>query len=148
MDATRIHLVLNYLPLIGTLACLLSLLFGFWKHNEKAKRIGLIASVLAAVAAIGAFGSGEVAGKGAEQLAGPVFTNIVQHKTSAIPTFIAIEAAGILALIGLISIFRGKELARWNVVAVLLFSLASSGLTTRTTILGRQIYSVDPVINK
>lgn len=124
------------------------LLFGFWKRSDRVKRISLGVLFLTAVLAFGVFASGEIAGKGAELLVGPVWTNIEQHKASALPAFAAIEAAGLLALIGLIKSFRSSELPVWMVLALLFLSVAAFGLSARTTYLGRNIYSVEGAVNK
>ena len=148
MDATRIHLFLNYIPVTGTLLGTVLLLLGFWKNSSKIKRISLFIFVLTAVLAFAVYATGEIAGKGAELLVGPVWTNIETHKASALPGFAAIEAAGLLALIGLVKSFRKSELPLWAVLALLFLSLAAFGLSLRTTYLGRNIYSVDGTVNK
>lgn len=148
MDATQLHLFLNYIPVTGTLLGIVLLLFGLWKRSDKVKRISLGFFVLTAVLAFGVFGSGEVAGSGAEKLVGPVWTNIEQHKSSALPAFTTIEAAGLLALIGLIKSFRRSELPLWTVLALLFLSVAAFGLSVRTTYLGRHIYSVEGSVKR
>jgi uncharacterized membrane protein len=148
MDATQVHTSLNYFPIIGVFVGMILLAYGFWRKSNTASRISLMLLCLTAVIAFGVFGSGEVAGKGAELMAGPVWENIAAHKASALPAFAAIELTGILALIGLILIFRRSTVARWNVVAVLILSLAALGLTARTTLLGRHIYSAGATVNK
>ncbi|MBP7476051.1 MAG: hypothetical protein KA810_12395, partial [Pyrinomonadaceae bacterium] len=79
-------------------------------------------------------------GKGAALMAGPPWTNIVAHRASALPTFLAIELTGIFALVGLIRMFRGKGLARWNALVVLILAIVSLTLAARTTHFGRQIF--------
>ena len=76
-------------------------------------------------------------------MAGPPWTNIVAHRASALPTFIAIELTGIFALVGLIQMIRGKGLARWNAFVVLILAIVSLFLTARTTHLGRQIFVLE-----
>ena len=148
MDATRLHLFLNYLPVIGTLLGMVLLLLGFWKNSDRVNRISLATFVLTALLTFAVYASGEVAGSRAGLLVGPVWTNIENHKSSALPAFAAIELTGVFALIGLISMFRKSELARWNVVAVLILSLAAFFLTARTTYLGKHIHSVDAAVSR
>lgn len=148
MDAARVHLFLNYFPLIGTLLGIVMLVFGFWKRSDRVKRISLVVFFLTAVLAFAVYASGEVAGSGAGKLVGPVWTNIGTHKASALPAFAAIVSTGLFALIGLISMFRKSELARWNVLALLIFSLAALSLTARTTYLGARIHSIDAAVSR
>ena len=148
MDATRIHLFLNYIPVTATFLGMVLLLFGLWKRSGRIKRISLGIFVLSALLVFTVYASGEIAGKGADLLVGPVWTNIGQHRSSALPAFAAIEAAGLLALVGLVKSFRKSELPLWAVLALLFLSFAAFGLSARTTYLGRNIYSVDGAANK
>lgn len=61
-------------------------------------------------------------------MSGPPWRNIVAHRTSALPTFVAIELTGVLALVGLIRMIRGKAFARWNALVVLVLAIASLAL--------------------
>ena len=148
MDATRIHLFLNYIPVTGTLLGIVLLLLGLWKRSDRVKRISLWIFVVTALLAFAVYATGEIAGKGAELLVGPVWTNIEHHKASALPAFATIEVSGILALIGLIKSFRKSELSLWAVLALLFLSVAAFGFSARTTYLGRNIYSVEATVNK
>ncbi len=73
-------------------------------------------------------------------MTGPPWTNIVAHRTSALPTFVAIELTGVFALVGLIRMIRGTGLARWYALVVLILAIASLALAARTTHIGRQIF--------
>jgi len=148
MDATQVHLFLNYIPLAGMTLGFVLLLLGFWKKNNRFIRIGLAVLAGTALVVLPVFATGEIAGKGAGLLVGPVWTNIANHKSSALPSFAATAVTGVLALIGLIAMFRGSELAQWKVVALLFLSLASVSLTARTTYLGRHIHTADAAAAK
>ena len=148
MDATKLHLLFNYLPFAGTVIGPIVLIFGKWRASEKAQKIGLWILVLTAVLTLVVFGTGEVAGKGADLMVGQVWTNIQGHRASAVPTFAAIVATGVFALFGAINLIRRKALAQWLVIVVLGLSLASIGLTARTSHLGGAIHSVDASMTK
>ena len=143
MDATKLHLIFNYLPLIGTGMGAIVLLYGSRKVSVKAQKIGLGLLVLTAIITLVVFGTGEAAGMGTEFMIRPVWTNIQQHKVSAFPSFAVIESMGIFALFGLINLIRGRSLANWFTIIILVLSLASIGLTARTAYFGRQIYLVE-----
>jgi hypothetical protein len=148
MDAQKIHTLLNYLPLVGTLIGIATLLIGMWRSNDKLRLIGLGLFCLTALVTLAVFATGEIAGKGSEIMVGQVWENIRAHKASALPTFIAVEIAGVFALFGIISIARKRVLARWVVVAVMLFAIAAIGLSARTVLLGRQIFAIDTTVSK
>jgi len=148
MDATQLHLSLNYLPVTGELAGAVLLLIGLLRRAEGFKRIGLYVFCLTALMTFGVFGSGEAAGGGAGLLVGPVWTNIVEHKGSAIPTFAAVEAAGLIAAVGVYKSSKGLEMPVWMILGLLFISLAAFGLAARTTYLGRNIHAVNAAATK
>lgn len=148
MDATRVHLFLNYLPLIGMTLGAALVVLGLWKRSDRLDRLGLICFAITAVLVFPVYATGEIAGKGADLLVGQVWTKVGQHRSSALLAFAAIEVTGVLALTGLITLRRGLEIDRWKFVALLFLSLMAAGLTARTTYLGRNIYAVDGAATK
>ena len=147
MDATRVHQVLNYIPLVGTVLGLIVLLFGTWRKRGLFTMIGLGLLCFTGVIVLIVFATGEVAGKGAELMKGPPWTNIVVHKDSAMSTFAAVLLNGIFAAFGFWSLRRRSRLARWNLIALVLISLAATALAERTTYLGRHIFDGIGVVN-
>lgn len=81
--------------------------------------------------------SGEITGS---EMSGGIFGDLIkQHKDSALIAFGLIEATGIGALIGLILLYRRPPQAKWIIYFVLVLSLASSVIITKTTLMGRNI---------
>lgn len=140
MDSTRLHLFLNYIPLIGMMLGIVMLLYGIWRPGSHATRVSLGLFIVTALLTLVVYATGEIAGKGAHLMAGPPWTNIVAHRASALSTFVAIELTGSFALVGLIRTIRGKALARWNALVVLILAIASLVLAARTMHIGRQIF--------
>lgn len=148
MDATKLHLLFNYLPLIGTAIGPIVLVHGARKSNVKAQMTGFGILVLTAIATLVVFGTGEAAGKGTDLLVGQVWTNIQEHRRAALPAFAMVEATGIFALFGAINLMRKKALTMWLVVIIVLLSIASIGFTARTAYFGRSIHRVETPIAK
>jgi hypothetical protein len=146
MDATKLHLLFNYFPFAGTVIGPIMLIYGKWRARENVQMIGLGILVLTAILTLIVFGTGESAGKGANLMIGQVWTNIQNHRVSALPTFAAIEATGVFALFGAINLMRKKALTKWLITIVLALSLASIVLTARTSHLGEAIHAVDASI--
>ena len=140
MDSTRLHLFLNYIPLIGMMLGIVMLLYGIWRPGSHATRVSLGLFIVTALLTLVVYATGEIAGKGAHLMAGPPWTNIVAHRASALSTFVAIELTGVFALVGLIRMIRGTGLARWYALVVLILAIASLALAARTTHIGRQIF--------
>lgn len=140
MDPARIHIFLNYIPLLGMILGIALLLYGMLRPDSYVMRASQGLFVVTALVTLAVYATGEIAGKGAHLMSGPPWTNIVAHRTSALPTFVAIELTGVFALLGLIGTIWGKALARWNAVVVLILAIASLVLAARTTHIGRQIF--------
>lgn len=148
MDATRIHTLLNYLPLALTLLGILTLLIGTWRSNNKLRLTGLGLFCLTSLITLAVYATGEIAGKGSDLMVGQVWENIRVHRASALPAFVAVEVAGVFALFGLLAMARKRQLARWHVAVVLILAVAAIGLSARTTHLGRQIFTINTTVNK
>lgn len=148
MDATKLHLMFNYIPLIGTAIGPIVLFIGARKLNVKAQMTGFGILILTAIATLVVFGTGEATGKGTELLVGQVWTNIQAHRRSALPAFASVEATGIFAFFGAINLMRKKALTMWLVVIIVVLSLTSIGFTARTAYLGRSIHLVEAPIAK
>jgi uncharacterized membrane protein len=137
MDAYKLHLLLNHYPMFGIIVGILLLLLGLWRKSDKVKRISLWIFLVSAVLTFPVYVSGEITGSGMTE---GIFGDLIkQHKNSALIAFGLIEATGIAALIGLILLYRRPQQAKWMVLMVLVLSLASSVIITRTTLMGRNI---------
>ncbi len=140
MDPARIHIFLNYIPLLGMILGIALLLYGMLRPDSYVMRASQGLFVVTALVTLAVYATGEIAGKGAHLMSGPPWTNIVAHRTSALPTFVAIELTGVFALVGLIRTIRAKGLPRWNALIVIILAIASLALAARTTHIGRQIF--------
>ena len=141
MDATKVHIFLNYIPLTGTVIGIVMLVIGVWKKSDRFTRTGLALFILTALLTLAVYSTGEIAGKGSDQMVGQLWSNIREHRASALPTFAVVELTGILGLIGLVKMLRGGALSIWYIVVVLVLSVASLGLAARTTHFGRRIFT-------
>ncbi len=145
MDAYKLHLLLNHYPMFGIIIGILLLLLGLWRKSDKVKRISLWIFLVSAVLTFPVYVSGEINGS---RMTDGIFGDLIkQHKNSALIAFGLIEVMGIAALIGLILLYRRPQQAKWMVLMVLVLSLASSVIITRTTLMGRNIKSGLPGSN-
>lgn len=139
MDALHIHLLLNHFPVIGTIIGIGLLLIGFTRKSDEIRRVSLGVFFVIALLTIPVYLTGEPAEERVEKSVGVSKSIMEQHEDTALPALIAMELTGFVALIGLVLLFRKSNLARWNVVAVLVLSLITFGLMARTANLGGQI---------
>src|ERR1700738_3465673 len=131
MNYAHLHLLLNHFPIIGTIVGLGLFLISFLGKNEDLRRGSYIIFAAIALVSIPTF----LSGFGAQlMIKGPGVSDalIQRHEGSALLSLWFMEATGALALIGLWQSQKNPRPARWNVEAVLLFSLLTAGLMART----------------
>ncbi len=139
MNGAHFHLLLNHLPVIGTIFGLLILLFALWRKSEEVKRVALGVFVFAAFAAVPTYLTGEPAEEVAEHLPGVAKALIESHEEAAQFALLAVSLTGIVSLVGLVLTRRAERMAQWMVLAPLVLALVTSGLLGWTANLGGQI---------
>ena len=138
MNWAHLHLMLNHLPVLGTIFGLLLLTWAVVRRDETLQRAALATFVLTALAAIPVFLTGEPAEEIVEDLAGTAKTAIESHEEAAVIALIAIEALGAMALAVLL-FFRRRVVPRALAGAALVFALATAGWMAQTANLGGRI---------
>lgn len=139
MSPAHVHLALNHIPLLVPLVGLVLLAYGAWKKNSEAVRFGLIAFIIAAVAALPVYFSGEGAEEIVEHLPGVSETLIEEHEEAAAWGLAAIELLGTASLGAFIFMARTKRTPSRAISAILLLSLAAIVIVARVANLGGQI---------
>jgi formate hydrogenlyase subunit 3/multisubunit Na+/H+ antiporter MnhD subunit len=140
MDAAHLHLLLNHIPILGTIFGLLLLIYGMWRNSDQIKRASLGAFILTALVTIPVYLSGDGAADIVGSLPGVSIDIIRQHDDSAGITLIAIEILGAVSLVSLWISRRLLELKRWMTLSALLLAVISSGLGAWTGNLGGQVH--------
>jgi hypothetical protein len=138
MNEAQQHLLLNHLPVLGSLFCLLLLAYGLVRRSDEVQKVALGALVLVALLAIPTYLTGEPAEELVEHLPGVSESYIEAHESMAKIALVASLVLGVLALGGLI-VSRGCAVPSAFAVLVLLGNLASFGLMAYTAHLGGQI---------
>jgi uncharacterized membrane protein len=131
VNYAHLHLLLNHVPVIGSIIGLGLFLISFFGKNEDLRRASYIVFAAIALLTIPAF----LSGFGAQQMIkGPGASDalIRRHEGSALLSLWFMELTGALALIGLWQSQTTARPSRWNVSAVLLFSFLTVGLMART----------------
>lgn len=140
MNAVHLHLLLNHVPVIGTVITILLLAFAVWRGNPQLIRVSFGMFVILAVMGTLAYLTGEPAEELAESLPGVSESVIEPHEEAALLATIALGAVGGAALAGLIA-FRGAASAIPMGFArlVLVFALVPAAAMGYTANLGGQI---------
>ena len=138
MDLLYAHLLLNHVPVIGTIACVLLLAAAFFTRSKDLATAGLVGMVFVALATIPVYLTGEPAEERVEHIAGFDRHAIHEHEEAAEYAFVAMEVAGAVALLSLIMSRRRPASRAW-LGATLLVTLFAFSTIARTAYLGGEI---------
>ena len=139
MNATHLHLLLNHVPVLGTVLGLGLLAFASWRRSEDLKRAALALFVIAALVAIPTYVTGEPAEDTVKSLPGVTHPLIEQHENAAVVAFTGVLALGVVALAGLYWFRRQRQVPAWFGFITLFAALVVSGLMGWTATLGGQV---------
>ena len=132
MNYAHLHLLLNHVPIIGSIIGLGLFLVSFFGKNQDLRRASYIVFAGVALATIPAFLSGFGAQQMIKDAPGMSDALIRRHESSALLSMWFMEVTGALALIGLWQSQSAARPSRWNVALVLLFSVLAAVLIART----------------
>ena len=138
MNSVQMHLALTHVPVILSLVGLIMLVVAFFIKNATITKTSYILILIAGIAALPVFFTGEGTEEAIENLPGVSEAVIERHEEVAKLAMISIAAAGLLALTALFS-FKWQTTARIFRVVVLVLAITSGGLMAQTAHLGGQI---------
>ncbi|HEY6088813.1 MAG TPA: hypothetical protein VD771_03395 [Gemmatimonadaceae bacterium] len=138
MSLVHLHLLLNHVPVVGTLFALLLFAATIYPRETVSTRFALGFSAAIAVVAVAVYFTGGAAEVAVEKLAGVTERAIEQHQEAAEVTTVAMSIFGALSLAAL-AIFRKRQMPRWVGVTGLAGTVALSALMGWTANLGGQI---------
>lgn len=139
MDAVHIHLLLNHIPVLGSIFGVPLLGYALLRKSDELKQLALAILVFTALVAIPVYLTGEPAEDAVENLAGVSEAIIEQHEDGAKVSLILSIITGALSLAGIVLMKIKKETAGWFVLLPLIFSFATAVSMARTANLGGQI---------
>ena len=140
MSAAHIHLLLNHIPILGSIFGLLVLCYGMLRKSDEIKKTSLGVFVLTALVTIAVYLTGDGAADIVRSLPGVSAAIIQQHDKAATITLVAIEILGAVSLLSLFLSWRARrELKSWMTLGVLILAMISSGLGAWTGSIGGQI---------
>ncbi|MDH4473556.1 MAG: hypothetical protein QE487_13185 [Fluviicola sp.] len=139
MKETHIHLLINHMPVFGTIFGAIVLAIGIWSKSTTTKLSAYVVFLLSAIGGTVAYLTGEAAEETVEHIPGVAASMIEQHETAAGYALVAMIVLGVLAVFAsVMTVFKPTttNLFAW---ITLLVSLAGFGLVARTGYLGGQI---------
>ena len=139
MNFVHIHLLLNHFPVIGNIIGFGLFLISLFRKNDDLRRCSLIIFAVMALIAIPAFASGKGAQLMLQGKPGISDDFMQRHEGAAMLALWFLEATGAFAVAGLWQLHRRARMGRWNLTAVLIFSLLTVGFMVRTGNTGGEI---------
>jgi len=138
-NAAHLHLMLNHIPVFGTLFAALLIAWGLLRKSEDVLRLGLALAFVVGLATYGVMLTGEPAEEVIENMAGVSRRVIHAHEeASEWATYVA-AAAGVLALVTLLLVRRRHRAARGLSVLTLVIALVGFAAASRAALLGGEI---------
>ena len=138
MSLTHLHLLLNHLPVVGTLVATALLIWAFFRRSEEVTRVSLgLIAVMGAISVI-VFFTGEPAEEAIENLPGFSEAITERHEEFALIATVVVGAIGAMSLAAL-AFLRKKAIPRQVTGWSLLLSIIASGVMGYTALLGGQI---------
>ncbi|HEU5240123.1 MAG TPA: hypothetical protein VFU37_23515 [Pyrinomonadaceae bacterium] len=134
MNLAHMHLLLNHLPILGTLITLGLFVVSLVGKHDDLKQVSLALFALVALLAIPTYISGSGANEALKESPDVSMAAIEAHQGAALLAFIFMEITGAVSVIGLWRFSRAEKNpwlsgpARLNLLLVLILSLATSGL--------------------
>ncbi len=140
MNGAEVHLALNHIPVFGSAFGALFLLVSVLRKNRGLQQAGLWLCLVAAVAAVPTYLTGEPAEDAVERLAGVDETRIEEHEEAALWALIGIETMGVAAAAALYLEQKSGQPPVRLIQACLILALVALAIVGRTAQLGGQIH--------
>jgi hypothetical protein len=138
MSLAHLHLILNHVPVVGTLVAGVLFVFAARWRNGQLERLALGFMLAFALLTVPVYLTGEPAEHVAERLPGVREAAIDRHQDAARAALVAAEILGASALAGL-ALFRRRLLPRAVSAVIVALIVVSTGLFGWTGYLGGQI---------
>jgi uncharacterized membrane protein len=139
VDTTHLHLLLNHVPTVGTVAALALLVLAILRRDETLKLAGLEVIFVIALLTMPVYMTGVAAEHNIKKMPGVSETAMSVHQDAALAGFTVAEFAGFVAWIGLWQSRRRGRAAPAVMPAVVVLTAASLALMGRAANLGGDI---------
>jgi len=138
MNTVHLHLLLNHLPIVGTIIGTLLLAVALLRRSDELGKFSLGLFALLGVSALVVYLTGEPAEDAVEKLPGISHGIVERHEDAALVATIVVGVVGALALASLL-LYRRRALPRWVTVLGFGAALVASSAMAYTANLGGQI---------
>ncbi len=139
MNWAHAHLLLNHIPIFGSVFGLAILIVAMARKNRDLQKVSFWVFLTISAITIPTYLTGEPAEEVVEHLPGVPESAIEEHEESAAGSLVALEVLGVFSLAGLFFFRRRHPIPRWFVVTCLILSFATVAMVAWTSHLGSHI---------
>lgn len=139
MNWPYVHLILNHVPVLGSVFLLLLLAIGLVRRSAEIQRVSLWGVVVLTLVAIPIKFTGDAAQTAVKGRAGFDDREMEHHEQAADQATTGIFLAGVAATLALFLARSNRPLPRWAVVVTLILLLLTFALMARTAASGGRI---------
>lgn len=139
MNGAHFHLLVNHMPIVGTILGFLILLSGIVIKNNTVKQTGLATLIFAALSSGLALLTGDPAGETVENLPGITEAMIEHHESIAYSSLWALVPMGLLAALAFYSILKKEKAGNTLALVTLTLAVVSIGMMSWTGLTGGEI---------
>jgi len=140
MNGVHLHLLVNHLPVLGSIFAILLLVWSLVRKNTELARAALGLFAIAAITGLAAYFTGEPAEHIAEDIAGVSRAAVHAHEESAELATVLLGGYGVFALVVLLNLRKGSAtFPRRLMVVALLLSFIPAGAMAWTANQGGKI---------
>ena len=139
MNLSHIHLLINHLPVIGSMLGGLVLVYAIWKKSNQTKFAAYGVLIISSLGAVISYLTGEAAEELVENIPGVLKDTIEIHEEAAMISLIVLIILGISAVIGIYLTYKNSKYINRVANITLFLSILSFGFIARTGFLGGQI---------
>lgn len=139
MNLAHLHLIINHVPTVGSVAALGLLLLGFLRRNDHLKQAGLEVLFVIAVLTLPVYVSGVAAHREVRDLPEMSAETVSLHQDAALFGFVLTEFAGFVGWVALWQSRRRGRPARGVVAAVTVLLVVALAVMGRAATLGGEI---------
>ena len=136
LNAAQFHLLLNHVPVIGSIFALAVLAWGLLRRSPEVQRAAMLAMVVIAVFTVVAYLTGKGAEEVVEHLPGISHDLVEEHEEAALWAGWLLVATGLAAAWALWAGRGGRRAPGWTTGAVLLLGALGFAASARTAHLG------------
>lgn len=139
MNLSHLHLLINHLPIIGSMLGGLVLAFAIWEKSNRTKVAAYGVLIISSIGAVIAYLTGEAAEELVENIPGVLKNTIEQHEDAAMVSLIVLIVLGISSVVGIYLTYKNSKYIKRVANVTLFLSILSFGFVARAGYIGGQI---------